>query len=208
MFALWRAAAPSRTMAVGMRHLNEMEWPEPKGPTISGRKSGRLASRVERGTSRNCYRIGGKAGKVLPIRHPRGIDSFNMHAVEGDGRRPDCRMMRSGKAEDAMGVAGMIGIAGRQLRRVLGIVQTELESRRVIADICRNGGPAKCDQQALRSNRVGDDDADQRSQEPLGLDAQFEYAAHANATNGPAVAALHQLMTEQTLHKAIDAKCP
>jgi hypothetical protein len=66
-----------------------------KGPTIIGRKSGRLASRVERGTSRNCYRIGGKAGKMPPIRHPRGIDSFNMHAVEGDGHRLDCRMMRS-----------------------------------------------------------------------------------------------------------------
>ena len=181
MFALWRVAVPSRAMALGMRHLNEMEWPEPKAPRCSGRKSGRLASRVERRTSRTCYRIGRKAGEVLPIRHPRGIDSFNVHAVEGDGRRPDHRMMRSGKAEDAMGAAGMVGIAGRQLRRVLGIVQTKLESRRVIADICRKGEAAKCDQQALRGDRIGDDDADQRSQEPLGLDAQSEYAAHANA---------------------------
>ena len=145
---------------------------------------------------------------MLPIRHPRGIDSFNMHAVEGDGRRLDCRMMRSCKAEDAMGAVGMVGIAGRQLRRVLGIVQTKLESRRVIADICRKGEAAKCDQQALRGDRIGDDDADQRSQEPLGLDAQSEYAAHANGTIDPTVAALHQLTTEQTLHNAIDAKCP
>ena len=145
---------------------------------------------------------------MLPIRHPRGIDSFNMHAVEGDGRRPDCRMMRSGKAEDAMGAVGMVGIAGRQFRRVLGIVQTKLESRRVIADICRKGEVAKCDQQALRGDRIGDDDADQRSQEPLGLDAQSEYAAHANGTIDPAAAAFHQLTTEQTLHNAIDAKCP
>jgi hypothetical protein len=144
---------------------------------------------------------------VLPIRHPRGIDSFNMHAMEGDGRRPDCRMMRSGKAEDAMGVAGMIGIAGRQLRRVLGIVQTKLESRRVIADICRKGEAAKCDQQALRGDRIGDDDADQRSQEPLEVDARSEYAAHANGTIDPTAAALHQLTTEQTLHNAIEAKC-
>jgi hypothetical protein len=30
---------------------------------------------------------------VLPMGHPRRIDSFNMNAVEGDGRRPECRMM-------------------------------------------------------------------------------------------------------------------
>ena len=95
-----------------------------------------------------------------------------------------------------MGVAGMIWIAGRQLRRVLGIVQTKLESRRVIADICRKGEAAKCDQQALRGDRIGDDDADQRSQEPFGLDARSEYAAHANGTIDPTAAALHQLTTE------------
>jgi len=135
MFALWRAAVPSRVVALGMRHLNQMEWPEPKAPGCSGRKAGRLASRVERRTSRTCYRIGRKAGELLPIRHPRGIDSFNMHAVEGHWPRPDWRMMRSGEAEDAVGTGGMVGIAGRQLRHVLGIVQTKLESRRVIADI-------------------------------------------------------------------------
>ena len=118
---------------------------------------------------------------MLPLPRPRSIDSFNMHVVEGDGRHSDRRMMRSCEAEDAMGAVGIVGIAGRQFPRVLGIVQTKLESRRVIANICRNGEPAKCDQQALRSNRIGDDDADQRSQEPLGLDAQSEYAAHANA---------------------------
>ena len=131
-----------------------------------------------------------------------------MHAVEGDGCRPDCRMMRSGETEDAMGAGSMVGIAGRQLRHVLGIVQTKLESRRVIADICRKGEPAQRNQQALRSDSVGDDDANQRSQEPLGLDAQSEYAAHAKGTIDPAAAALHQLTTEQTLHNAIDATFP
>jgi hypothetical protein len=38
----------------------------------------------------------------------------------------------------------------------------------------------------LRGDRIGDDDADQRSQEPLGLDSQSEYAAHANGTIDPA----------------------
>jgi hypothetical protein len=119
----------------------------------------RLASRVERRTSRNCYRVGRKAGEVLPIPQPRGINSLNMHAVEGDGRRPDCRMMRSGKAEDAMCAAGMVVIAGRQFWRVPGIVQTKLETRRVIANICTKVGAANCDQQALRGDRICDNDA-------------------------------------------------
>jgi hypothetical protein len=48
----------------------------------------------------------------------------------------------------------------------------------------------------LRGDRIGDDDADQRSQEPLELDAQSEHAAHANGTTDPTAAALHQLTTE------------
>ena len=172
------------------------------------RKSGRLASRVERRTSRNCYRIGRKAGEVLPVRQLRGINSLNMRAVEGDRRRPDCRMVRSGKAEDAVRGAGMVGIAGRQSRRVLGIVQTKLESWRVITNIRTNVEATNCDQQALCGDRICDDDACQRSQEPLGLGAQSEYAAHVNGTIDPAIAAFHQLTTEPTLHNAIDAKCP
>ncbi len=171
------------------------------------RKSGRSASRVERRTSRNCYRVGRKAGEVLPVRQPRGINRLNMHAVEGDRRRPDCRVMRSGKAEDAVRGAGMVGIAGRQSRRVLGIVQTKLESWHVSANIFTNVEATNCDQQALRGDGICDDDAGQRSQEPLGLGAQSEHAAHDNGTIDPAIAALHQLTTEETLHNAIDVKC-
>ncbi len=145
---------------------------------------------------------------MLPIFHPRGINRFHMQTVEGAGRRPDCRMMRSGKAEDTMCAAGMVGIAGREFGLVLGIVQTKFESRRVIANICMKVEAANCDQQALRGDRICDDDAGQRAQEPLGLGAQPEYAAHDNGTIDPAIAELHQLTTEQTLHNAIDAKRP
>ena len=82
------------------------------------------------------------------------------------------------------------------------------KARCVIANICTKVKAANRDQQALRGDRICDDDAGQRSQEPLGLNAQFEYAAHANGTIDPAIAALHQLTTEQILHNAIDAKCP
>ena len=106
------------------------------------------------------------------------------------------------------GCSRLVSIAGRQLRRVLGIVETQLESWRVIADICRKGEAAKCDQQTLRGDRIGNYDADQRSQEPFGLDAQSEYAAHANAHIDRAAAALHQLTTDQTLHKRYRRKIP
>jgi hypothetical protein len=97
---------------LGIWHLNGMDWPEPKAPRC-GRKSRRLASRVERRTSRTCYRIGRKARKALTIRYPRGIDILNIHAMEDAVWRHDRRVMRSGKTEDAMSEAGMIGIAGR-----------------------------------------------------------------------------------------------
>jgi hypothetical protein len=60
----------------------------------------------------------------------------------------------------------------------------------------------------LRGDRICDDDAHQRSQEPLGLDVQSEYAAHANGTIDPAATALRQATTERTLHNVIVAKCP
>jgi hypothetical protein len=44
--------------------------------------------------------------------------------------------MRSGKAEDAMGATRMIGIAGRQFRCTLTVVQAKLESRRARVGAC------------------------------------------------------------------------
>ena len=74
----------------------------------------------------------GKAGKALPIHGPRSVDNFDIHAVENGGRRSDHRMMRSGEAEDAMRAAG---VAGRQYRGVLSIVETKPEGGPVVAGI-------------------------------------------------------------------------
>ena len=70
-------------------------------------------------------------------------------------------MMRSGKTEDAVGVAGMTGITGWQVRCAFGAVETELESRR--ARIGARGWckSAEGNQQTLHGNSVGDDDGDQ-----------------------------------------------
>src|SRR5262245_57117706 len=76
-------------------------------------------------------------------------------------RGADYRMMRAGKAEDAVRAAG-IGLASRKLRRARRIVQTEFEGGCVLAGICRQGETANRNQQALGSDRIGDDDAQER----------------------------------------------
>jgi hypothetical protein len=49
--------------------------------------------------------------------------------------------MRSGKTEDAMRAAGMSGIAGRQFRGGLAVVETKLESRRALVGLRRQREP-------------------------------------------------------------------
>ena len=107
-----------------------------------------------------------------------------------------------------MRAPGMTGIASREVGCALAAVETKLDGRRAFAGLRRERKSAERNQQALRGDGIRDDDADQRSQEPLGLDVQSEYAAHAKGTIDPAAAALHQLTTEQTLHNAIDATFP
>jgi hypothetical protein len=114
------------------------------------------------------------------IGRPRRFDDVAIHALEDDGWRPDHRVMRSGKTEDAMCAAGMIGIAGRQVRCGLAVMKTKLESRHVLVGLRRQREAAKHDQQALRGDGVGNDQADQGPPEPLGLHGKFEHAAAHN----------------------------
>ena len=79
--------------------------------------------------------MGSRAGEVLSMRHPGGIDSFDTNAVEDGGCYSQRRMMRSGKAEDAMRATGMIGIAGRQFRYGLAVMQTELQGRCTLGSV-------------------------------------------------------------------------
>jgi hypothetical protein len=90
--------------------------------------------------------------------------------MKNDSRLADHRMMRSGKTEYAMCARGVVGIAGRVVRYIpgvlLGVVKTKFDSRR--ADTGRNGEGETADrnQQALRGHRIGDKHADQRPQQP------------------------------------------
>jgi hypothetical protein len=85
--------------------------------------------------------------------------------------------MRSGKTEYAMGAAVMTGVAGRQVRRALGVVETKLESRSALTGTGRERKAAKRNQQALRGNGIGDDDADNRSPQTPGPHRASEHAA-------------------------------
>ena len=73
----------------------------------------------------------------LLIGNPGNTDRFNIRVVETEKRRPNHRMMRSGRAQDAMSATAMFGAAGGQLRSVLAPVDTKLETRGVVSGMCR-----------------------------------------------------------------------
>ena len=145
---------------------------------------------------------------MLPIRPPAGHRQFQ-HARGGRRRcGPYCRMMICEQKMQWVQLvwsgspAGILGASWASCRQ-----SSKAARHRRHLQEGKKKSPSD-DQQALRGDRIGDDDAHQRPQEPLALDARSEYAAHAKGTIDPAVAAFHQLTTEHTLHNAIDAKCP
>jgi hypothetical protein len=73
--------------------------------------------------------------------------------------------MRPGEAKYTMAATGMIGISGRQVRRILGIMETKLESRRASAGFGGECESAESDQQALGGDSIGKNDANQRAPE-------------------------------------------
>jgi hypothetical protein len=75
-----------------------------------------------------------------------------------------------------MTACGMIGVVGRQLRRALAIVQAKLESWRAVIGVSGWGETAERDQEALRGNRIGNDDAYELSAEAIGP-AEFDHHA-------------------------------
>ena len=75
--------------------------------------------------------------------------------MEGGGRVADHRMMRSGKAEDAVR-APLVRILSRCFDWGLSILVTEFETSRGAVDLSGWHETAKHKQQALYSYRVGD----------------------------------------------------
>jgi hypothetical protein len=69
-------------------------------------------------------------------------------------RSADHRMMRSGKAEDAVCAARLVGSPGRRLRRAVGIMRAQFESRGALVGIRRQREPAERDKQGLHGNGV------------------------------------------------------
>lgn len=104
----------------------------------------------------------------LPIGNQRNTDDFNIRAVEPEKRRPNHRMMRSGKTEDAIGATRMIGIAGGHPRCILAVVDTKLEARSVIGGMRCEWEAGKDNQKSLRNYCMRYHNAYQRAQKPLG----------------------------------------
>jgi hypothetical protein len=89
---------------------------------------GRPRSRAKGRTAGTCYRMGGKAREVVFVDGPQDVNDFSIRPCEQQGWRADQCVMRSGKAEYAMGAAGMTGDAIRLVRGVLAAMQAQLKS--------------------------------------------------------------------------------
>ena len=116
----------------------------------------------------------GKEGQGALIRNPRRFDDCDMYAMEDARRGLDHRVMRSGKAENAVRAAGLIGAAGRLVRHGLVVVEAKFKGRRVVTRLRRQREGAKRDQHGLRGDSVGDNDARQRPPKALWPIAHFE----------------------------------
>jgi hypothetical protein len=75
------------------------------------------------------------------IGRPQIVDDLSVHTVEQDWRRPNQRVMGSGKTENAMGTSRITRNAGRQFRGALVTVETKLDTRRRLVVMC---GVRKC----------------------------------------------------------------
>jgi hypothetical protein len=84
--------------------------------------------------------------------------------MENGVRGADHRVMRAGKAEDAMGTTGTARNVRRRLLRVLRVAQTEFEAGNAVMRLRRERETADRNEQSLRRHRIGDDDTDQRTQ--------------------------------------------
>jgi hypothetical protein len=106
-------------------------------------------------------------------------------------------MMRSGKAEDAMGATSMIDIAGRQLRSALAVVDTQLETWRVVSGTRWQWEARKDNKQALRSDCIRYDNANQRPQKRLGPTTSPDHQGVPNDQPGPAESKVNTRNSEQ-----------
>src|ERR1700691_4843889 len=84
--------------------------------------------------------------------------------------------MRSGKTENAMGAPRMARRVARRIGRSLPIVEAKFKARRADIRGCGQRKPAKSDEETLRCNGVGDDQAQQGPSKPLGYCAKSQHA--------------------------------
>jgi len=124
----------------------------------------------------------GKTGDGVSIRDPGDIDNAGTHTRERDRRRPYDGVVRSGKAKDAVSAAGLAGYADRQIGGALAAMQAEFKAGLNLARLRREIKSAQYDEQALCSNGVSGDDADQRPPQAPGFYAETEQVPPSSTT--------------------------
>ncbi len=83
--------------------------------------------------------------------------------------------MRSGKTEDAMRTARLVRCAAaRRIGRGLAVVEAEFKARRAGIGGCSEGKAAEREEKTLRSDGIGDHDAEQRTPQPFINSANFD----------------------------------
>ncbi len=103
-------------------------------------------------------------------------------AVEQDGRRSDQGVVGARETENTMGAAGMalpgvfVGQTRCGLRRGLSAVQAKRERSPILIGMRQGGETADRDQQPLRGDGIGDEEADERPPHSLAPVAQFDHA--------------------------------
>jgi hypothetical protein len=114
----------------------------------------------------------------------RGSDCKVNTLEQGRRRRERC-LMRSGEAENAVRARGNSGIASGLARRILSVMQAQLE-RRSSEIGARRDRQAERDQQSLCGNGEGRNRANERPPKTLGTSANAANADHVKVRSTPA----------------------
>ena len=124
----------------------------------------------------------GDVRQVKPARRRGGGDDFDVRVAVQRRRRSDYRVVRSGKAKDAMAARSVDRRIDRQGRGGrAAAVQAQLEARRRIAIVGGEGKPAEGDEETLCGDGIGDNDPDHGPPKSLRPSAK---SAHVHAYPG------------------------
>lgn len=112
----------------------------------------------------------------MGIRDADDVDDSDVGRLQDWARRGNDRVMRAGKAKNAVITAGMIGCLGRRGWRAVRVMMAKFESRRgrIGWDSLRKS--AERDQKTLHGDGIGNHNRDQRSPKPARCSGKLQHA--------------------------------